>query len=153
MICIFFLKFSCTPQPHCKGVFRFGVVRYSDIEGQRPYKLHRSCCKVIYFPFCFISLNAPHRGFFWKGVECPTIPNTWLLQYGCQHRLRSLIDFTFSCDNLDFKFPFMFVLVSPMLLACWGCKMWASKSFPVLALKCGLYSKRPVYTWTESENS
>lgn len=37
----------CTPCPLCNGVFFIfsEVVRYSDIEGQRPCKLHRLCCK------------------------------------------------------------------------------------------------------------
>lgn len=53
-----------------------GVVRYSDVEGQRPYKLHRflDCIPIVSSTF-----REEVFRFFLVRVECPTIPNTWLL--------------------------------------------------------------------------
>lgn len=54
-----------------------GVVRYSDIEGQRPCKLHRLCCKVIlsltifllFSPALMFIREVLFFVFFWKGLK------------------------------------------------------------------------------------
>lgn len=145
-------------------------MRYSDIEGQRPYKnctgcVIKSSSLWLYF-FFFVSSSALMLFreefvffYFLKRVECPTIPNTWLLQYGCQRHLCSFnwLHIVLLCDNLDLNFHvcfctfFFFLFFFTNVVSLLRMQMWASKSFPFICLKCGLYSKWPVYTWVERE--
>lgn len=100
----------------------FGVVRYSGIEGQTPGCLVKSSSLWSY-SFCLVSLNCSPESFCKKGQTS--------YDANCAPQLTSF------CDNLDLNLHFLFVLVSPMLLACWGCKTWASKSFPLFAWSLG----------------
>ena len=129
-------------------VMVFDLLRYSDIEGQRPYTLHSLCCKVILSPTIYFTLASSALMLFreevWMSYNTKyMVASAWLVQPVLLNRLHIFL------WQLRLKFPFLFVIISPMLLACWGCKCERLKA-SLICLKCGLYSKRPVYTWIES---
>lgn len=111
-------------------VMVFDLLRYSDIEGQRPYTLHSLCCKVILSPTIYFTLASSALMLFreevWMSYNTKyMVASAWLVQPVLLNRLHIFL------WQLRLKFPFVcnyFTNVVSLLRM----QMWASKSFPYL---------------------
>lgn len=153
---------------HCKGVFPLELWGTQIFEG-----LQKNCTGCVlpssslwlYFHFFFqyifyfrsiLSREEEEEEVSLNGVECPTIPNTWLLKCGCQ-RPPVAPDFTslLLCDltsKKTFFFPFMFF--HQCCLACWGCTCeHLQASLYSKSLKCGFCPDTSVHLggWMDGE--